>query len=393
MEKTINTEPVDAVFVIGTGSRHNNEELRYALRSLEKHCPFIRNVYIVGVCPEWVNKDYITHIDWQDRFRHAKDANIVDKLRKACEYPGIAKNILFCSDDQVQTRVCAWEDFSPMWRLKFDQDAEITLGSTVWQKRVKLTLERERDRRKENNLPVGCVYFFEPHIWSPIDRDLFKEYAEWSDYPNSEATITQSGYYNFINIEGTRLKNHIFLRPGEHFNEIKYNTVVHIAYSDRSYNEAMEYLKNKFPERSKYEQSVLNMSKNKLLALKYVAKVTNTIDIKKLEEILNLIKDEPVWNSLYHELEDAIELRKYTMTGWEIVLKDVFTRWVKHSENFTRLSVIPKDRSPEAIKVLDQVCNISTLLLSNYKKEKESTVVQLGSQTYSTLLDEILNFD
>jgi hypothetical protein len=135
--------PVDAVFVIGTDSVGNNEELRYALRSLACNCKFVRDVYICGFCPSWVDRSVVRHLQWPDRFSHAKDANIIDKLRHACEQPGIAKRILFCSDDQFQTRECTWDDFAPRYLRRYSSDDNwYALKKRVWHDRLRDTLER-----------------------------------------------------------------------------------------------------------------------------------------------------------------------------------------------------------------------------------------------------------
>ena len=246
----LSDDVVDAVFVIGTGSENNNEELRYALRNVEKHCPFIRNVYISGECPEWVDKTKVIHLKWPDRFKHAKDANIIDKLRHACEQPGIAKKILFCSDDQFQTRVCSWDDFAPRWLRRYDKnDGWYESRNRLWHTRLHKTLDRDRRRRDASGLNSKDVFYYQPHIWMQIDRDLFIEYAKWSDYEHRDDTIIASGYFNFIDAGGESNYDHIFISERQSW-PVK---ETHVAYTDGSFKAAMEYLKEEFSERSKYE--------------------------------------------------------------------------------------------------------------------------------------------
>ena len=45
---------MDLLYVVGGGSKHNNAELRYSLRSIEKNCTGYDRVFIVGQKPEWV---------------------------------------------------------------------------------------------------------------------------------------------------------------------------------------------------------------------------------------------------------------------------------------------------------------------------------------------------
>lgn len=244
-------EPVDAVFVIGSGSKNGNEELRYALRNLEANCPFVRRVYISGECPSWINKASVKHIQWPDRYDHAKDANIIDKLRRACEDADIAKNVLFCSDDQFQTRVCTWNDFMPRFLRQYTPEDEWYIArKRVWHTRLKHTLERDRKRREEAGLDTSRVFYYQPHMWMQIDRDKFLEYAKWSDYPNRTDTIIASGYFNFVDAKGVKDFDHAFLSSA---GATVPKGVTHIGYLDGSFEAAMKYLKAKFPNKSRFE--------------------------------------------------------------------------------------------------------------------------------------------
>ena len=248
-------EAVDAVFVIGTGSQNNNEELRYALRNVAKHCPFVRDVYISGECPAWVDKSVVKHLQWPDRFRHAKDANIIDKLRHACETKGIAKRILFCSDDQFQTHVCKWEDYFPRYLRRYDPESTwYEDRKRTWHIRLKNTLERDRQRRIAAGLDTSHIYYYEPHMWMQIDRDKFIEYAKWSDYAHRADTIVASGYFNFIDAGGHPHDDgfdHKFIGEGEK----QLPKVTHIAYTDGGYKQAMVFLKELFPTPCRFELS------------------------------------------------------------------------------------------------------------------------------------------
>lgn len=316
---------VDAVFVIGTGSRHANEELKYALRNVERNCPFVRNVYIVGVCPDWVDTTVVKHVDWQDRFTHAKDANIVDKLRKGCEQPGIAKKILFCSDDQFQTRVCKYDDFNPMYLRRYDKDDTWYADrKRIWHTRLRNTLERDRKRREQAGLNTNDVFYYQPHIYMPIDRDKFIEFAKWADYEHRDDTIIASAYFNYIDAKGTPNHDHIFITGGQEF-PVK---ETHVAYHDTSFDAAMKWLKATFPKPSKYEKSVTikkNTTDDSLLQL--INKVKESIEITE------------AYAPVRKNVEIAEALRKADASGWRTVWTDLVGRWATSTSGGTKKDV------------------------------------------------------
>lgn len=242
---------IDAVFVLGSGTRLDDAEFKYALRNMDANCPFIRNVYLVGECPVWVDRSKIIYIPCKDIFEHSKYANIIHKLKLACEQPGIAEKILFCSDDQFQTRICTWEDFRPRYlRAYRSDDIWYSAKNSEWHNMLANTLEREKTRRKENGIETDSIYYYQPHMWMQIDRDKFIEYAKWSEYPTREDIIPSSGYYNFIGASPDKNFDHAFIR--EEDDEIP-ESKTHIGYSDESFVAALVYLTRKFPNRSKYE--------------------------------------------------------------------------------------------------------------------------------------------
>ena len=347
-EESSEDGPVDAVFIIGSGSIGNNEELRYALRNLAEHCHFVRNVFICGFCPPWVDKAVVKHLQWPDRFRHAKDANIIDKLRHACEYPGIAKKILFCSDDQFQTRDCSWEDFRPRYLRRYmSNDDWYENRHRVWHSRLRKTLERDVQRRRDSGLDADHVFYYQPHIWMPIDRDKFIEYAKWCNYEHRDDTIIASGYFNFIDAEGTPDFDHTFL--GHDASKVPSTT--HVAYHDGSYKSAMNILRSMFPHRCRFElggedaapdgpipEQIRHVNATGCTSQSLGADVTACdysgamASKDELDDILMTtasVRDNPMLHPLLGEISRAEELRLFGVKGWRVVWNDIIRRWRK----------------------------------------------------------------
>ena len=86
---------MDILYYIGSGSHHNNQELRYSLRALEAHCKDIGNVWVVGNKPHFLNGNakYLWVEDsgawWQNAFY---------KTMAAIE-SGISEDFILFNDD------------------------------------------------------------------------------------------------------------------------------------------------------------------------------------------------------------------------------------------------------------------------------------------------------
>ena len=92
---------LDVVYVLGTGSSWNNNEIRFSLRSICKNLGNVRNVIIVGERPEFLQN--IIHIPAEDIFNPNEnaDGNIITKVLAACNDERVSENFLFINDDHL----------------------------------------------------------------------------------------------------------------------------------------------------------------------------------------------------------------------------------------------------------------------------------------------------
>ncbi len=90
----------DIVYPLGKGSVWKNNELRYSLRSFEKFAIGIRNVYLVGEFPDWING--IINLPCKDGPN--KEINIANKIYTACLDPNLSDDFIFANDDHIITQ-------------------------------------------------------------------------------------------------------------------------------------------------------------------------------------------------------------------------------------------------------------------------------------------------
>lgn len=90
----------DIVIPLSGESPFENEELRFALRSVEKFVQDLGTVWILSDCaPDWLQNVRILPVP--DRNKHNKDANLFDKLIFAAKMPEVSDTFVFLSDDQA----------------------------------------------------------------------------------------------------------------------------------------------------------------------------------------------------------------------------------------------------------------------------------------------------
>jgi hypothetical protein len=84
---------------LGFGSRQDDIELRYCLRSIERHLSGYGDIFIVGHMPKWVQG--CIHIPATDDPKTwNKEKNIFNKIMLACQDERISEDFLFMNDDQ-----------------------------------------------------------------------------------------------------------------------------------------------------------------------------------------------------------------------------------------------------------------------------------------------------
>lgn len=191
----------DLVYVLGRGSKHENLEIKISITSMLKFCgDWIDNIYIVGENPR-ISNPRVKHIYAPDITKNNKDANIIHKLLTAIQkLPKLSENFLFCSDDILVTKKSSWEDFAPRHVFEYNQNDEFRRQlyneskNNEWDKLLLKTLDRFIGYREH-------IYFYEPHIFAPINKYYFSQMCKQIDYTNSRNVIIMSLWFNWLNLK------------------------------------------------------------------------------------------------------------------------------------------------------------------------------------------------
>jgi hypothetical protein len=86
-------ENIDVVYVLGTGSKWKNNELRFSLRAIEKNLTGYRDIYVIGENPGFLQN--VIHIPYPDELPGNADGNIARKVLRACREKKLSDNFLF----------------------------------------------------------------------------------------------------------------------------------------------------------------------------------------------------------------------------------------------------------------------------------------------------------
>jgi hypothetical protein len=235
----------DCVMVYGKSGIDSQEmtcgdhlEMEYVIASLKRYCSsWVGRIFIVGSePPERVKKDVI-HIPCDNPYMHCKDANIIHKVRYACEnIQDLSDDFLMISDDQIVTKESSWDDMKPRIVRKFtDWTAE------RWGRNRKVGFWHECLYNTLNLFPKDNSCFWEPHIWSPINKQKFLKMCDKYDYEHNTDCIIFSLYYNFIEQDVIRGFDHLHLENSKAKKRIDTLTLDsvprHLSWADNAFSD------------------------------------------------------------------------------------------------------------------------------------------------------------
>ena len=225
----------DLVYVLGKGSKWNNMEIKISITSVLKFCShWIGKIYVIGENPR-INNNKVVHYYAPDVTKGNKDANIIHKILTAIwKIPDLSDNFLFCSDDILVTKKSDWEDFAPRYVFEYKQDDnfrnQLYLESkkNKWDTLLLNTLDRFLGMREH-------IYFYEPHIFAPINKKYFKEMCKQVDYLHRSNNIVMSLWFNWLNIDSPQKKFDHTSIFSKDIPDMK-NLPRHVTYNDSAFN-------------------------------------------------------------------------------------------------------------------------------------------------------------
>jgi len=92
---------MDLMYILGKGSKHDNIELRWSLRSISMHCKDIDRVFVVGEDPGFLS-DQVVYVKCDDVHDH-RHKNMLYKIQYCVEHTdiGIKDDLFAVSSDDI----------------------------------------------------------------------------------------------------------------------------------------------------------------------------------------------------------------------------------------------------------------------------------------------------
>lgn len=240
----------DIVYIVGRGSKWNDNELRFSLRSIAKYGRNVGKVVIVGHCPEWVDRTKVKVVECDDE-TNVKHTNIALKIRKAISVCGLKKPFLISSDDHFYVKET---DFST-YPHYYKKELRVEQGGTEYTRSLfetRLWLERR-------GLPT---LMSNPHCNTWIDPKVFvgmiDEVLEGEDAPDGlEINCVMGNLWKAMGGEMALYKDGKLHRR-IHYRMWKVWAMDKdcISIGDQSIDENWcKYIWETFPEQCKYEKT------------------------------------------------------------------------------------------------------------------------------------------
>lgn len=239
----------DVMIPLGSGSRWNDNELRFTLRAIERNLKGVRNIIIVGQKPDWLKN--VKHIPAGDPLPSNADGNITLKTLKACESNDVTDDFLFMNDDHMITKPIHIEDIPDYYKQDFEEYQEGYWNNSLHRIRVYRTWQALKE--------AGCSTInFELHVPNMINKSKYIDAVNRFPFDKGIGLCPKSLYGNLAVRRGTmkKIKDPTIFRK-KTYQQIsdQFESSTHVAYNDDGLNAALKYyLYKNYNEKSSFEK-------------------------------------------------------------------------------------------------------------------------------------------
>lgn len=233
---------MDIVYPIGRGSQWYNNELRFSLRSVEKHLKGFQNIYIVGLKPNFCKN--VIHAPYVEI--HEKERNIMEKVKLACSIPELSEDFIFMNDDHLICKDIEAKDIGFYYSMTIEEMILKRNAGFKYRAAMENTIK---------NLEGKPHLYYDIHTPIIYNKQKFVEVMDFANWEVKHGNVVKSLYANSVDVEPIEMGDiKINGRFTEQDLETKFEERLFISYSDRAIcNSFKNILLKKYPNKSKYE--------------------------------------------------------------------------------------------------------------------------------------------
>lgn len=238
---------IDITFVLGKGSLWQNKEIKYSLRSIEKHLTGYRNIWIIGYLPDFLQN--VNHIQLPDE-HPCKETNIYRKILRACQEERISDDFLFFNDDHF-----LMQNFeAPNFPFFYKSDLRESSKRMRYGNRYKKAIDNAYRALHASGHDTKS---FDTHTPMIYNKANFIKVMPGYDWNAKISFVVKSMYANSIKIEGIRepdckINNQI---SSEEIKELISSRKVFSMGDGAIGNKMLNVLEELYPVASKYEKA------------------------------------------------------------------------------------------------------------------------------------------
>ena len=171
---------MDIVIPLGTGSRWQNNELRFALRSIEKYLTGYDKIFIIGECPSYLQN--IVHIISFD-FTGRKEYSIFNKIMKAVKDERCSDYFVFWNDDIFLIDDLHTSDFKFWYEGTLQSKYEQSHGH--YKAAIRSVMDIHHPNSEYTDIHTPIIYNKEKFIKNVAAEDWIREYVIKSLYTSA----------------------------------------------------------------------------------------------------------------------------------------------------------------------------------------------------------------
>ncbi len=187
---------IDLVVPFAPASIWQDREIRYSLRSIEKHLSGYRNIYFVGKLPSFPTQG-LGLIAFEDD-DYCKEKNIYNKTLRACQERDITDDFLFFNDDHFLLQDCVASEYEFYYKSELRVTSKGLRPGGIYKQAV----DNTHRVLMEKGLPTKN---FDVHCPIIYNKQFFAENMTKYDWSGKIGYVLKSLYTNTKKIEGERM--------------------------------------------------------------------------------------------------------------------------------------------------------------------------------------------